>query len=74
MKTKKIDLKKQIKLLKKTIFLKCLECTNCQIREVTGCDTSGCPLWSERPIEAIGLHTLIKQLRIKETDIPEAKK
>jgi len=74
MKKTKVDLKRQIKHLQKIISLKCLECTNLQIHEVSACAITGCPLWSERPREAIGLRTLIKQLRQQETTIIEAKK
>ncbi|MCX6731076.1 MAG: hypothetical protein NTZ55_04455 [Candidatus Roizmanbacteria bacterium] len=68
MKIKKAKLRKEIKHLRQTIFLKCLECNNChqasgQIKEVIECDITGCPLWGERPLEAKGLFTLIRRLR-----------
>lgn len=65
MKKTKYDLKKEIKCLRETVTLKCLECCNYQIQEVTECNVPGCPLWEERPKEAKGLYTLIKQLRQK---------
>lgn len=76
---KKNDLKKEVKHLQKIIFLKCIECCNCSqsssnIKEIINCNIPGCPLWIERPIEAKGLYTLIKQLRQKNIEISEANK
>lgn len=73
MKTNKISLKRQIKYLQKTIYLKCLECCNCQIKEVIDCEVKGCPLWETRPVEANGLYVLVKQLRKKNLTNSEAK-
>jgi len=73
MKTKKIALKKQIKYLQEIIFMKCLDCTCCQIKEIINCEIKGCPLWEKRPKEAKGLYTLIKTLRQKNPELYEAK-
>ncbi len=74
MKTNKLNLKKQIKVLRKTIYLKCLECCNCQVQEVTKCNITCCPLWKERPLKAKGLYTLIKLLSNRNIQFSEAKK
>lgn len=74
MKTNKLNLKKQIKTFQITIYLKCLECCNRQIKEVTECNISGCPLWKERPLEAKGLYTLAKRLSRENNQFSEAKK
>lgn len=63
MKTNKLYLKKQIKHLQKLISMKCLDCTNCQPKEILLCEIKGCPLWEKRPIKANGLYTLIKRLK-----------
>lgn len=65
MKTKKASLKKQITFLKSSIWMKCLDCTNCQPKEIFLCEIDGCPLWKNRPLEAKGLYSLIKQLKQK---------
>lgn len=74
MKIKHAELKKHIKNLRAHIFMKCLECTNCQPKEILHCQSYGCPLWEERPIEAKGLYTLIKRLRQKNNDVHVARK
>lgn len=66
-------LKKEISDLQQTISMKCLECCNCEIQEVKVCLITGCPLWKKKPVEAKGLHTLVKQLRQNNLVIPEAK-
>lgn len=65
MKINKTTLKKQVTLLKSSIWMKCLDCTNCQPKEIILCEIDGCPLWNDRPLEAKGLYTLIKQLKQK---------
>lgn len=73
MKIKQVELKKQIKNLRTHIFMKCLECTNCQPKEILRCQSYECPLWKERPVEAKGLYTLIKRLRQNNNEFHEAK-
>lgn len=36
------------------IRAKCLECSGGSLREVWNCGTSGCPLWSWRPLRPSG--------------------
>ncbi len=74
MKTNKVNLKREIKKLRNTIFLKCLECCNYQIREAIQCQIKQCSLWSERPKKARGLYSLVKILKHQNLDNPEAKK
>ena len=73
MKTNKILLKKQIKHLQKLVFMKCLDCTCCQPREIILCKIKGCSLWEKRPLEAKGLYSLIKRLKQKNFTNSEAK-
>lgn len=63
MKTNKLNLKKEIKDLKKAIFKKCLDCVCCQPKEILRCEITGCSLWEKRPRELRGLYILAKQLR-----------
>ena len=72
MKTKKLILKKEIKYRDKAIFMKCLDCCCCQIKEILLCEIKGCPLWELRPKESRGLYTLIKQLKQKNLGLYEA--
>lgn len=74
MKTKKIALKRKIKNLRTTIFMKCLDCTCCQPKEILLCEIQGCPLWEFRPKETNGLYTLINQLKQKNLGLYEANK
>lgn len=74
MKTKQVELKKQIKNLRSHIFMKCLECMNFQPKEIRLCQSPSCPLWQKRPIKARGLYTLIKRLRQKNNDEEVAEK
>ncbi len=73
MKTNKLNLKKEIKDLKRIISMKCLDCVNCQPKEILMCEITGCPLWEERPKELKGLYTYIKDLRQKNLGCYEAK-
>lgn len=73
MKSKKIDLKKEIKHLKQTIALKCLDCVSCQPKEILKCQISGCPLWGEKPKELKGVYSFIKVLKKKNPGFYEAK-
>lgn len=72
MKTTKLLLKQEIRNNRKKDCMKCLECSRFQIKEILLCEVPGCPLWEERPKEAKGLHTLVKQLRQKNNDVSEA--
>lgn len=63
MKTNKISLKRQIKNLNDLVAMKCLECSNCQIKEVLLCEIKGCPLWKNRPNKAKGLYILVRHLK-----------
>ena len=72
MKTKKLELKNQIKKLKNAIAMKCLDCVCCQPKEILKCQISGCPLWKERPKKLEGLYTLIKELKKKNIGFYEA--
>jgi len=74
MKTKKLALKKEIKNLQQSIFMKCLDCCCCQIKEILLCEIPGCPLWNFRPNEGKGLYTLINQLKQKNPQLYEANK
>ncbi|MFA6016799.1 MAG: hypothetical protein WC744_01795 [Patescibacteria group bacterium] len=74
MKTKKLVLKQQIKNLRQSIFMKCLDCTCCQPKEILLCEKNGCPLWNYRPKEGKGLHMLIDQLKQKNPDLYVIKK
>lgn len=74
MKIKKLALKKEIKNLRQSIFMKCLDCCCCQIKEILLCEIQGCPLWKLRPKEGAGLYTLIKQLKQKNPQLYEANK
>lgn len=74
MKIKKITLKKEIKNLRQSIFMKCLDCTCCQPKEILLCEKNGCPLWKKRPTKTKGLYTLIKKLKQKNPDLYEVKK
>jgi len=74
MKTKKLILKKEIKYRDEAIFMKCLDCCCCQIKEILLCEIPGCPLWKLRPKEGKGLYTLIKQLKQKNLGLYEANK
>ncbi len=74
MKTRKIALKKAIKNLRRSIFMKCLDCTCCQPKEIFLCEVPGCPLWNLRPKEGKGLLTLIDRLKQKNPDLYVAKK
>lgn len=70
MKTNKRDLRNEIRLLHKIIFLKCLECCNAhqcsgQIKEVINCEILDCPLFNFRPKKIKGLYILAKQLKQK---------
>ena len=71
---KKNDLKKEIKLLQSATWMKCLDCINCQPKEIILCEIRGCPLWEFRPKEKKGLYTLIKRLKQKNRGLNEAKK
>lgn len=71
MKTCKNTLKKEIKKLRESIYLKCLYCVNCHVKEVIECETKECPLWKIRPTKARGLYTLIKRLRKTKLSISE---
>ena len=73
MKIKKVDLKKRIKLLQETAWMKCLDCTCCQPKEILICEIRGCPLWEFRPKEKRGLYTLIKRLKQKNLGLYEVK-
>jgi hypothetical protein len=73
MQTKKLQLKKEIKELRKIIAMKCLDCVNCQAKEVLNCQITGCPLWEKRPKELRGLYTLIKELKQKNLGFYKAK-
>ncbi len=72
MKTKKLDLKKEIKNLKNIISLKCFDCVCCQPLEIAKCDITGCPLWEIRPKKLKGLYTLVKVLKEKNPEFYEA--
>lgn len=74
MKTKKITLKREINKLHNLIFMKCLDCECCQIKEILRCDIKGCPLWEQRPFSAKGLYTLVKRLKQKNPGLYEANK
>lgn len=74
MRTNKVSLKRQIKNLNNLIAMKCLECSNCQIKEVLLCEIKGCPLWEKRPVKAKGLYTLIGYLKQKNKQNIEAEK
>lgn len=74
MRTNKKGLKKEIKELKKAIFMKCLDCTCFQPKEIINCEISSCPLWKNRPREAKGLYILSKELKGKKDENFEAKK
>ena len=63
MKTKKVQLKNQIKELRKIIAMKCLDCLCCQPKEIMKCEITGCPLWKNRPKKIRGLYILIKELK-----------
>jgi len=71
MKTKKNNLKRQIKILRAAIFSKCLDCTCCQPKEILLCEIPGCPLF--RPKELAGLYSLTEKLKQKNPDLYEAK-
>lgn len=73
MKINKTTLKKKVKNLCISIWKKCLDCTNCQPKEIFNCETSDCPLWKKRPLKAKGLYTLIKQLKQTNLSSFEAK-
>lgn len=73
MKTKKLELKNQIKELKKIMAMKCLDCVCCQPKEIINCQIAGCPLWENRPKKLLGLYTLIKELKKKNLGFYEAK-
>lgn len=74
MKTKKLTLKKEIKYRDQAIFMKCLDCCCCQIKEILLCEIPGCPLWNFRPNAGKGLYTLIKLLKQKNPQLYEANK
>jgi hypothetical protein len=74
MKTRKIDLKNQIKELRKVIAMNCLDCVCCQPKEVLACEMNNCPAWQERPKEARGLYILVKELKKKNLGDYEAEK
>ena len=74
MKRNKLNLKKEIKELKKSIFMKCLDCACFQPKEIINCEISRGPLWEFRPKEAKGLYTLIKELKEKKDEYFEARK
>jgi len=65
MKTKKFSFKKQVRNLQEAIFLKCLDCCCCQIKEVLFCNIVDCPLWELRPKKSRGLYTLVRKLKQK---------
>lgn len=54
--------------------MKCLDCDNCQPKEVLQCDISGCPLWGKRPKTLRGLYTFIKVLKENNLGFYEADK
>lgn len=72
MKTKKLELRNEIKVLKKVIAAKCLDCVCCQPLEIGGCEIKDCPLWQKRPQKLKGLYTLIKELKEKNNGFYEA--
>lgn len=72
MKTNKINLKKEISILKKTIAAKCLDCVCYQPKEIQRCQIINCPLWNYRPAGARGMYSLIKELKKKIIVDPEA--
>ncbi len=74
MKTKQFTLKRKIKNLQEAIFMKCLDCTCCQPKEILLCTIQGCPLWELRPRETKGIYQLIKQLKQKNPELYEANK
>lgn len=74
MKTRKIALKKEIKYLRQSIFMKCLDCTCCQPKEILLCEIPGCPLWTLRPKKLEGLYVLIEKLKQKNPDLYLTKK
>ena len=65
MKTKKLELKGEIKNLRKIIALKCLDCVSNQIREINTCEIRGCSLWVERPKNFKGLLLRKNKIKIK---------
>ncbi|MBI4973315.1 hypothetical protein HZC27_01765 [Candidatus Roizmanbacteria bacterium] len=74
MKTQKIALKKEMKSLRQSIFMKCLDCTCCQSKEILLCEIPGCPLWNLRPKKLEGLYVLIEKLKQKNPDLYVVKK
>ena len=74
MKTNKLSLKKEIKYRDEAIFMKCLDCCCCEIKEILLCNKPGCPLWELKPKKAKGLYALIKRLKQKNPEFYEAKK
>jgi hypothetical protein len=74
MRTNKLNLKRKIKEMHRVIAMKCLDCDNCQPKEVLQCDISGCPLWGKRPKTLRGLYTFIKVLKENNLGFYEADK
>lgn len=74
MRTKKTVLKRDISVLRKAIFSKCLDCVCCQPTLVIGCEISTCPLWQLRPKKLKGLYSLAKELRKSNIGFYEAEK
>lgn len=65
MRTNKINLKREIKILRKIIAMKCVDCVCCQPKEILRCEIKGCPLWEKRPRELRGVYSLMKELKRK---------
>ena len=74
MKTRKHELKNEIKTLKNAIAAKCLDCVCCQPKEIIRCQITGCPLWDKRPKELTGVYLLMKVLKEKNPGFFEAEK
>lgn len=68
MRTSKLNLKKEIKELKRVIFRKCLDCVCCQPSEILKCQIITCPLWKWRPNRLRGLYSLAKDLKRRTHD------